>query len=304
MLEAKRVHHSTHIPQWKKDAIKEIVDNVHSHKVTGIVDVRGVPADALQKMRQKLRGTVKMKMVRNTLTTIALESLPAEEKARELSRYVDGQIVLVYTNANPFKLYKLLEATKTKAPAKGGDIATADVSVTKGPTSFKPGPIVGEMQQAGIPAGIEGGKVVIKENKVVIRKGEKFSPKLAELLGRLEIFPMEIGLNLKAVVEGHTLYMPSDLSIDEGQLRDMFSKAAGHAFNLSMEAGIATKDTIVPLIQKAVMESKALAVNAPIFEKDVMDMILSKAEAEMLSVAKEAKAKNADALDEELKSKV
>jgi len=160
------------------------------------------------------------------------------------------------------------------------------------------------MQQAGIPAGIEGGKVVIKSDKVVVKKGEKFTAKQAEILGRLEIFPMEIGLNLKAVIEGHTLYMPSDLSMDESELRNMFAKAAGQAMSLSLEAGIANKETIVPLIQKAVRESRALAVNAPIFEKDVMDMILSKAEAEMLSVAKEAKAKSADALDEELKSKV
>lgn len=298
------VHHSVHIPQWKKDEIKEIIENVHSHKVTGIVDVRGVPADAIQKMRQKLRGSVSMKMVRNTLTAIAFNSLPQDEKAREMAKYIDGQIVLVYTNANPFKLYKLLEATKSKAPAKGGDTAPADVSVSKGPTSFKPGPIVGELQQAGIPAGIEGGKVVIKGSKVVIRKGEKFSPKLAEMLTRLEIFPMEIGLNLKAVIEGNTIYMPSELSVNEEQLMSQFTQAAREAFNLSMEAGIANKDTIIPLIQKSVMESKALAVNAPIFEKDVMDMILSKAEAEMLSVAKEAKAKNADALDEELKNKV
>lgn len=298
------VHHSVHIPQWKKDEIKEIIENVHSHKVTGIVDVRGVPADAIQKMRQKLRGSVSMKMVRNTLTAIAFNSLPQDEKAREMAKYIDGQIVLVYTNANPFKLYKLLEATKSKAPAKGGDTAPADVSVSKGPTSFKPGPIVGELQQAGIPAGIEGGKVVIKDSKVVIRKGEKFSPKLAEMLTRLEIFPMEIGLNLKAVIEGNTIYMPSELSVNEEQLMSQFTQAAREAFNLSMEAGIANKDTIIPLIQKSVMESKALAVNAPIFEKDVMDMILSKAEAEMLSVAKEAKAKNADALDEELKNKV
>ncbi len=297
-----QVHHSVHIPQWKKDEIKDIVDSVHSHKVTGIVDVHGVPADALQKMKRKLRGTVTMKMVRNTLTTIAFDSLPAEEKAREMAKYIDGQIVLVYTNSNPFKLYKLLEATKSKAPARGGDTAPADVSVTKGPTSFKPGPIVGEMQQAGIPAGIEGGKVMIKSDKIVIRKGEKFSPKLAELLTRLEIFPMEIGLNLKAVVEGHTIYMPSDLSMDETELKNMFAKAAGQAFNLSLEAGIATRETMVPLIQKAVMESKALAVNAPIFEKDVMDMILSKAEAEMLSVAKQIK--NEKALDEELKKKI
>lgn len=303
-MEATEIHHSVHIPQWKKDEIKEIVDNVHSHKVTGIVDVRGVPADALQQMRQKLRGTVAMKMIRNTLTTIAFDSLPEDDKARELAKYVDGQIVLVYTNSNPFKLYKLLEGTKTKAPAKAGDTAPADVAVSKGPTSFKPGPIVGEMQQAGIPAGIEGGKVVIKSDKVVVKKGDKFTAKQAEILGRLEIFPMEIGLNLKAVIEGHTLYMPSDLSMDETELRNMFAKAYGQAMSLSLEAGIANKDTIVPLIQKSVRESKALAVNAPIFEKDVIDMILSKAEAEMLSVAKEAKAKNADSLDEELKSKV
>jgi large subunit ribosomal protein L10 len=299
-----QVHHSVHIPQWKKDEIKDIVDNVHSHKVTGLVDVHGVPADALQRMKRKLRGNVAMKMVRNTLATIAFDSLPAEEKAHEMVKYVDGQIVIVYTNSNPFKLYKLLEATKSKAPARGGDTAPADVSVSKGPTSFKPGPIVGEMQQAGIPAGIEGGKVMIKSDKVVIRKGEKFSAKLAELLTRLEIFPMEIGLNLKAVVEGKIIYMPSDLAMDEELLKAQFARAAGEAFNLSMEAGITTKDTMVPLLQKAVMESKALAVNAPIFEKDVMGMILSRAESEMLSVAKKVKSKNDKALDEELNKKV
>jgi len=303
MAEAE-VHHSEHIPEWKKEEIQGIVENVNAHKVTGIVDVRGVPAGAIQSMRQKLRGTVTMKLVRNTLTPRAFDSLPEDQKAREMAKYIDGQIVLVYTDINPFKLYKLLEATKTKAAAKGGDIAPDNVSVVKGATSFKPGPIVGDLQQAGIPAGIEGGKVVIKDNKVVIRKGEKFSPKLAEMLTRLEIFPMEIGLNLKAVIEGHTIYMPSDLSMDETVLRNMFATAASQAYNLSMEAGIANKETIVPLIQRAVLESKALAINAPIFEKDVIDIILSKAEAEMLSVAKVAKAKNADALDEELKNKV
>ncbi len=57
-------------------------------------------------MRQRLRGTVTMKMVRNTLTTIALDSLPEDEKAQELEKYVDGQIVLIYTDTNPFKLYQ------------------------------------------------------------------------------------------------------------------------------------------------------------------------------------------------------
>jgi large subunit ribosomal protein L10 len=298
-----QVHHSVHIPQWKKDEIKKIVEGVGKHKSSGIVDVHGVPSDALQKMRQNLRGKVEMRMVRNTLATIALESIPKDQKAHELSKFVEGQMVMVYTDLNAFKLFKLLESTKSKRAAKGGDTAPGDIVVPKGPTSFKPGPLVGELQQVGIPAGIEGGKVVIKDTKTVVRKGEKISAKLAEMLTRLEIMPIDVGLNLKAVVEGHTLYMPQDLAMDEDALRNMFTQAAREAFNLSMEAGYTTKDTMVPLIQKAVMESKALAVNAPIFEKDVMDIILSKAEMEMLAVAKQVAGKE-NALDEELKNKV
>ncbi len=297
------VHHSVHIPQWKKDEIKKIVDGVHSHKVVGIVDVRGVPADSLQKMRRNLRGKVEMRMVRNTLSTIAFDSLPESDTAKGLVKYVDGQMVIVYTDLNPFKLYKLLESTKSKRAAKGGDVAPTDILVSKGPTSFKPGPLVGDFQQVGIPAGIEGGRVVIKDTKVVVKKGEKISAKLAEALTRLEIMPMDVGLSLMAAVEGHMLYKPEELGIDDTVLRGMFTKAASEAFNLSMEAGITTKDTIEPLIQKAVMEAKALAVNAPIFEKDVMDLIMSKAEMEMLAVAKLVAGKE-NALDEELKARL
>jgi large subunit ribosomal protein L10 len=298
-----QAHHSTHIPQWKKDEIKKIIEGIGAHKTSGIVDVHGVPSNSLQKMRENLRGKVEMRMVRNTLATIALDSIPADQKAHELSKYVEGQMVMVYTDLNAFKLYKLLESTKSKRPAKGGDIAPEDIMVPKGPTSFKPGPIVGELQQAGIPAGIEGGKVVIKDTKTVVRRGDKISAKLAEMLTRLEITPIDVGLNLRAVVEGHTLYMPAELSISEDVLRNQFAQAAREAFNLSMETGYTTKETIEPLIQKAVMESKALAVNAPIFAKDVMDLILSKAEMEMLAISREIAGKE-NALDEELKNKV
>ncbi len=100
---------------------------------------------------------------------------------------------------------KLLEARRPKAPGKGRRHRAGGHCSPEGRTSFKPGPIVGDLQQAGIPAGIEGGKVVIKDNKVVVEERRRsFPPKLAEMLTRLEIFPMEIGLNLKAVIEGHT----------------------------------------------------------------------------------------------------
>ena len=64
-----------------------------------------------------------------------------------------------------------MEATKSTAPAKPGDIAPEDIIVKEGETPFKPGPIVGELQKAGIPAAIEGGKIVIRKDKVLVEKG-------------------------------------------------------------------------------------------------------------------------------------
>ena len=46
-----------------------------------------------------------------------------------------------------------MEATKTPAPASGGELAIEDIVIKEGETSFKPGPIVGDLQKAGIPAG-------------------------------------------------------------------------------------------------------------------------------------------------------
>ena len=52
---------------------------------------------------------------------------------------------------------------------------------------------------------------------------------------------------------------------------------AAQAFNLSVNAAIPTKETIAPIITKAVREARGLAVEASIYEKDVIDAIIGKA---------------------------
>ena len=99
--------------------------------------------------------------------------------------------------------------------AKAGEIAPEDIIVEKGPTSFKPGPIVGELQQAGIPAAIEAGKVRIRETKTIVKKGQPFTPKQAEILAKLDIKPMDIGLLLQVAYFEGNMYEPSVLAIDE-----------------------------------------------------------------------------------------
>ena len=158
-----------HLPTWKKDEVADIKKNAKQFSLIGLVDMYGIPAQQVQQIRRNLRGNAVIKVTRNTLIKHAFEDIGGDVK--NLSKYISGHSAIIFTNDNPFKLFKQLEKTKTRMAAKAGDKAPEDIVIEKGPTSFKPGPIVGELQQAGIPAAIEGGKVKIRETKTVVKKG-------------------------------------------------------------------------------------------------------------------------------------
>ncbi len=287
--------YSVHRPAWKDSEVEEIRDNITRYTVFAVVSIQGIPARQFQKIRAELRGVAKLKVARNTLIDLAFKESSAG--AVEVFKSVEGQTALVFTNENPFKLFQLLEKSKTPAPAKGGDVAPQDIMIEKGPTNFKPGPIVGELQNVGVPAAIEKGKVIIRENKVIVKKGEKISPRIADVLQRLEINPMEVGLYLRAAYDGSTIYMPKDLAIDFAAYFDQFMQAASNAFHVAMNIEYPTEMTITPLLQKGLLEARGLAVNAEIFEPDVIEALLLKNYHEALAIVMQLPD---EALDEEL----
>jgi len=271
-----------HLPQWKRDEVEEIKRRAREYTLLSLVDVRGIPAAQLQAIRRDLRATAHVMMTRNTLITQAIREIGGDLSA--LEPHVAGQTALVFTNSNPFRLFKILEATKTKMAAKPGEIAPVDIVVEKGPTSFKPGPIVGELQQAGVPAAIEAGKVKIRETKTVVRKGQVISKKVAAILGKLEIKPMDVGLRLQAAFYESMVYRPEMLAIDEDAIRAQMVLASRQAFNLSLFAAIPTRDTAMDLLAKAFREARSLAVEANIYEKDVIELLLGKAQRESVTL--------------------
>ncbi len=299
---AEAVHHSIHIPQWKKDEIGEIKNLFTTYSAVGVVGVHGIPSNQLQLMRKNLRGLANIKMCRNTLIERALDE--SADDVKKIGKYVEDQTALLFTNENPFKLYKILEKGKTMAPIKPGGIAPRDIVVQKGPTSFPPGPIVGELTGAGIPAGIEGGKVVIRETKTVAREGDVVDAKLASILARLEIHPVELGLELRAVYENGMLYDSKILAVDETKYRSDLTLAVQRAFNLSINSAYPAKATISTLLAKAASQSRNLAINAELVIPEVMDVLLAKANAQMLSVAGIVLQKDAGAVGAKLKEKL
>lgn len=267
-----------HLPAWKKDEVEDLKKHAKEYSLIGLVDMYGIPAQQVQQIRRNLRGKAVIKVTRNTLIEHALNDIGGDAKG--LSKFISGHSAMIFSNDNPFKLYKQLEKTKTKMAAKAGETAPEDIVVEKGPTSFKPGPIVGELQQAGIPAAIEGGKVKIRETKTVVKKGAVISAKLAEVLVKLDIKPMDVGLALQAAFHEGQMFEPSVLAIDDAKVLGQLELAGRQAFNLSVNAAIPTKETMAPILTKAVRDARGLAIEAAIYEKDVVDAIIGKAQRE------------------------
>ena len=266
-----------HLPAWKREEVEGIVENAGKHELVGLVDVYGIPAKQFQQIRRNLHGSAVVKVARNTLVEHAFNELGGHFV--DLNGHVSEHSALIFADGNPFKLFKSLEETKTKRAAKAGEITPEDIVVPAGPTTFKPGPIVGELQQAGIPAAIDGGKVKIKETKTVVKAGEAINKKQADVLAKLDIKPMPVGLSLLAVCYEGEIYLPEVLSIDDEAYKAQITLAAQQVFNLAVNAAIPTTCPFVTEAQiaKAVREARNLGVEAPIYEKGVIEMIISKA---------------------------
>jgi large subunit ribosomal protein L10 len=248
-----------------------------------------MPASSLQKMREQLRKDVLIKMTKRRIIHKIFDQVKSVKPGIEnLKPYLTGMPALLFTKENPFKLYKTLQQSKSPAPAKAGQKAPREIMVPAGVTPFAPGPIISELGSVGIKAGVEGGKVAIKMDCVVAEEGQEIDAKLASILTRLGIQPMEIGLVLTAVYENGAIFDSKVLHIDEKEFMQKLSDAATWAINLSVEAGYPTKDTIEIMISKAFKDSKGLALEANIMADAVAEEIVIKAERQMLSVKQEA----------------
>lgn len=267
--------YTAHLPQWKQDEVDRIISLAGEYSLTGLVDLHGIPAKQMQEMRRDLQGKAVLRMSRNTLIEHAFASMGAPIDG--VNSYIDGHSALIYTNDNPFQLYRKLQQTMTKMVARPGDVAPEDIVVEKGPTGFKPGPIVGTFQQAGLPAAIEGGKVVIRERKVFVKAGEVINAKQADVLSKLDIRPIDVGLSLQVAFYDGAFYEPSMLAIDETEYYNNVVLAAQQAFNLAVFAAYPTAQTIEPIIAKAASEARSLGVEAAIYTKDIVELIIGRA---------------------------
>ena len=274
-----------HVAEYKKKIVNEFVNLINSYPVIGVVNMENLPTAQLQKMREQLRDKVVIRMTKRRFMNIALDKLKDSKKGIEgIKNYLTGMPALLFTKDDPFKLAKTLKKSMSTAPAKQGQVAPKDIIVTAGPTPFSPGPVISELASAGIKTAIEAGKIVVKSDAIVVKKGEKVSSAIAGILARLGVEPMDVGLNLTAVYDNGVIFTKEVLDIDEEEFIGKIKTAYNSALGLALELSFLTKETTEITIAKAFRESKTIALSQNIMADAVKEEIMAKANNEMIAL--------------------
>jgi large subunit ribosomal protein L10 len=271
------------IPEWKREEVDDLVALLEAHDTIGVVGVTGIPSRQLQIMRRNLHGDAALRMSRNTLVRRALEEV--DEGLEALTEEVAGEVGLIVSDNNPFRLYQQLEASKSPAPIGAGEVAPNDIVISAGDTGVDPGPFVGELQNVGAAARIQDGSIHVTEDSLVCAAGEEVSGELADVLGELGLEPKEVGLDLRAAFADGVLFDPEDLALDIDAYRDDVSAAAARARNLAVNASVPTAQTTPTLLSKAAGDARSLGLAAAIESPDLIEDLLAQADGDLRSLA-------------------
>jgi large subunit ribosomal protein L10 len=274
---------SQQVLEEKTGEVEAIKDLLKEYKSIGIASLQKVRATQLQALKKNLAGKVYMRVLKNTLTKLAIENMKRDD-LKKLEEYLEGSNLFLFTDLNPFKLALLLEHGKVKTTAKSGDIAAMDVVIPAGNTGQPPGPIISQLNAVGLPTRIESGSVWVSKDTLVVRKGEPISERLAAVLSKLGIKAVEAGLSMRAILDEGIIIDGKQLKIDIKETRKNFEQSHGEAFALSLSIAYPTAENITMLLQIAHQKAFTLSLNAAVPTKETIADLVRKAYTEMLSL--------------------
>jgi large subunit ribosomal protein L10 len=276
---------SQQVLQEKVDEVERIKQLLVRYKVIGVAGLQKVRASQLQELKKSLADKVYMKVIKNTLMRIAIENCKEKRELQKLCEHLTGSNVYLFTNLNPFTLALILEKGKVKTTAKAGDIAAFDVIVPAGNTGQPPGPIISQLNAVGLPTRIESGSVWISKDTLVVRKGEVIDERLASVLSKLGIKPVEAGLSMKVVYDDGLIITQEHLQLDINGVKRDIERAHFDAFTLSLSVAYPTKENVIVLLQIAYQKAYALSINAAIPTRETIVDLIRKAHMQMLSLS-------------------
>ena len=278
----------TKYPKRKTQLYQQLQEMPKKYDVIALVRMEKVRSSQLLPLRKKFKGEVEIMSIKDKVAKKALETLDIPG-IKNIIEDLTGQCLFMFTNMSPFKLNVLLGKNKILLLARAGDIASKDIVIPAKNTGVAPGPILTDFKEAGVPTKIDQGTIWITKDTTPVAKGGIISPKLATLLGKLDIKAVEAGIALEAALEKGIHYSKEDLVIDVEKFRNELIQAHQEAMALSIEAVYVTKDNVKQILAKAAHASRSVSVEAGYLTEETKEQILQKGHSQATSLSGKAK---------------
>jgi len=278
----------TTYPKRKTQLYQQLQELPKKYDVIALVRMEKVRASQLLPLRKKFKGEVEILSIKDKVARKAIGALDIPG-IKDIVEKLTGQCLFMFTNMSPFKLNVLLGKNKIFLLARAGDKASMDVVIPAKNTGVAPGPILTDFKEAKVPTKIDQGTIWITKDTVAAKKGEPISPKLAILLGKLDIKAVEAGIALSNALEKGLLYSKEELFIDVEQFREELARAHQEAVSLSIEAGYVTKDNVEQILAKVAQGARSVALEAGYLTDENKEQILQKGHAQAHGLAGKAK---------------
>jgi large subunit ribosomal protein L10 len=281
----------TSYPKKKRVMYAELQELPKSYNVIALSKMNKVRASQLMLLRKKFRNDIKIRIIKNKVAQRAFEGVKGIAGIDSLSKQLEGQCALMFTNISPFKLNLIFAQNKVFLAAKGGDIASKEIVVPAGNTGIVPGPVLSEFKVANVPTKIDQGTIWVAKDTVVATPGTVISVPLASLLSKLNVKPIEAGIAVNFAVAEGLLFKEQDLRVDLEEYRADLIRSFQEALSLATEVGYVTPETVKPMLVKAQQQARSVAAEAGYVTPETADFVLPRANSKAQAVASKAKEK-------------
>lgn len=286
----------TRVAPWKKEMFQRLADLIEKYPVVAIADLQKVRSSQIQEIRKKLRGQAEVLVAKNTILRKAASSM-AEKKVhiQDFAEGLAGSCLLLFTSMNPYALILFLSKNKVRVAAKAGDAATSQILIPAGNTGLQPGPVISEFGEVKVTTRIEGGSIWVARDTVVAEKGDTISPKLASLLSKLGMKPMEAGLSIVRAFDEGAVLKPEDLVFEIESYKNDLLEACRDAIALAVETEYVVPETAPVIIGNAFREALCLANEAEFPTSENIEDLVKRAYVEMRVLSDAAAQINSEA---------
>lgn len=245
------------IPKKKVGTVRELAELIKTKRTVLVADISGIPGSQFQQIGKKLRSDAVVKVPKKNLLFRAIDEAK-NEKLKELKEKIQGPVAILFSDLDSYKLAAKLLKNKSPAKAKAGQTSPKELEIPAGPTDLVPGPAISELGSVGIQIQIQGGKIEIKEPKVVAKAGDVISQKVADILGKLNIMPFTIGFTPLVAYDKNDNLIYTEIKIDTEAARTSLLGSYSQALSFAVSIGFVNNETIKIMISRAAAHERRI----------------------------------------------